>query len=41
MTIETSRFTVEFRRTHVYLKGLGWELLWDLSGQLGSSVDRY
>jgi hypothetical protein len=40
MTIETGRFTVEIRRTHVYLRGFGWEALWDLSGTVGSSCNR-
>lgn len=40
MTIETRRFAIEIRRTHVYLKGFGWEALLDLSGTLGSSFNR-
>ena len=40
MTFESRRFAVEIKRTHVYLRGFGWEALWDLSGQVGSSVNR-
>ena len=40
MTIETRKFTIEATRTHLYFRAFGWEGLLDLTGQLGSSLNR-
>lgn len=40
MTIETKLITIEFKRTHLYLRAFGWEALLDIGGGLGSSFNR-
>ena len=40
MTITTYRFTIELLSSHWYVRGFGYEALWDRTGSVGSSFNK-
>ena len=40
MTINIVGTHIEISAVHLYLRGFGWEALWDFRGTVGSSLNR-
>lgn len=40
MSLTIGSWSLEVTRSHAFFRALGWEGLWDFTGQVGNSLNR-